>query len=81
LHCTLGADKDSREGSAFMPKIYKCFRSSREVLDDLGFSGITLDRLREFDIEMTQAELDASLQEFICKYQRPGRLPESLQRH
>lgn len=72
LHCTLGADKDSREGSTFMPKIYKRFRSSREVLDDLGFSNITLDRLREYGIEMNQAELDLSLQEFAASIKGLG---------
>lgn len=64
LHCSLGADKDSREGSAFVPKIYKRFRSAREVLDDLGFTKITLDLLREKGIAMTEAELDSSLQAF-----------------
>jgi hypothetical protein len=72
LHCTLGADKDSREGSAFMPKVYKRFRSSREVLDDLGFSSISLERLREFGIDMTQAELDSSLQEFAASIKGLG---------
>jgi len=72
LHCTLGADNDSREGSTFMPKIYKRFRSSREVLDDLGFSRITLDLLREFGIEMSQGELDSTLQEFAASIKGLG---------
>lgn len=31
LHCTLGADKDSKEGSAFVPRIYKRHQSVRET--------------------------------------------------
>lgn len=64
LHCTLGADDEGREGSAFVPRIYKRFRSSREVLDDLGFTRITIDELRKHNIEEDQKGLDSSLQEF-----------------
>ncbi len=64
LHCTFGADKDAKEGSAFVPRIYKRHQSLRDTLDELGFNKIDLELLREKGIAMSETELDSSLKEF-----------------
>jgi hypothetical protein len=41
LHLTIGFEKQDRLGSTDMPQIFKYFNSTRELLDNFGFTSIT----------------------------------------
>ncbi len=56
LHLTIGVEDQPRQGSATIPRILKHFTSTREMLDNFGFSSITHDILSAYEITEDQIE-------------------------
>lgn len=56
LHLTIGVEDQPRKGSTSLPRIFKCFTSAREMLDNFGFFSITHDTLSPYELTEDQIE-------------------------
>lgn len=58
LHLSLGVEDQDRKGSTGVPRLFKRFVSSKQSLEDLGFSKVTLARVRKF-FDISQRDFDS----------------------
>jgi len=56
FHLTIGFEDQPRKGSTSLPRIFKHFKSAREMLDNFGFTSITHERLSPYEITEDQIE-------------------------
>jgi hypothetical protein len=57
LHLTIGVEDQPRKGSTFLPRIFKHFKSARQMLDNFGFNSITHEKLSAYSITEDQLEV------------------------
>lgn len=56
IHLTIGVENNTNKGSISFPRIFKNFQSSRQILDNFGFTSITHERLSPYKITEDQIE-------------------------
>lgn len=49
IHLTIGVEGQTRQGSTSFPRVFKHFQSAREMLDNFGFTSITLERISPYN--------------------------------
>lgn len=72
LHSTFGADDDAKEGSTYVPKIYKGHQTARQTLDNFGFPSIKPDYLRRYELEISEEQIDDSLRDLAVSIRQLG---------
>lgn len=62
LHLTIGIEDQPRSGSSAMPRIFKRYQSTRQMLDSFGFTSITHEKLSAY-LNITGAQLEDHYQD------------------
>ena len=63
LHLTIGVEDQPREGTSSLPRIFKHFKSVRQMLDNFGFTSITYEKLSAY-LSITKDQLEEYYRDF-----------------
>jgi hypothetical protein len=56
LHLTLGVEDQDKKGSTAVPRIFKRYESTQQMLDDFGFSSLTDEKILQYS-DKTKKEI------------------------